>query len=49
MLNQMNLEDSWKYMNRQAASGVDKQTAKIYEQYLHAKLQRFTSSTYMQM
>jgi group II intron reverse transcriptase/maturase len=44
MLNQMNLEDSWKYMNRQAASGVDKQTAKIYEQYLHANVTRIVKN-----
>ncbi len=34
MLNYENLIDSWKYMNLQAAPGVDKQTAKDYEENL---------------
>jgi len=32
MLNRLNLEDSWQYMNRKAAPGVDSETVQDYEQ-----------------
>ena len=32
LLNYENLIDSWKYINKSAASGVDKKTAKEYEE-----------------
>jgi len=34
MLNQLNLEDSWKHMNKKAAPGVDRQSAMDYERAL---------------
>lgn len=34
MLNEMYLQDSWKYINRKAASGIDRKVAKDYEMNL---------------
>lgn len=38
MLNRVNLEDSWRFMNRRAAPGVDGRTARDYERKLTANI-----------
>ena len=38
MLNEENLKDSWKELNRKSVPGVDKQTVKEYEENLEANI-----------
>lgn len=38
MLNEANLQETWRFMNRNASAGIDRVTAREYEQNLHANI-----------